>query len=59
MISAMVILLGVVALEIYAGIWFVEAVALGFFGVAFLTKADVYRIFFCDSPNEDKETDNA
>ena len=59
MISAIVVLLAVVAFEIYAGIWFVEAVALGFFGVAFLTKADVYRIFFCDSPNEDKETDNA
>jgi hypothetical protein len=45
--------------NVYAGIWMVEAAALAFFGIAFLTKADVYPWLFCDSPNEDKETDNA
>jgi hypothetical protein len=35
--------------SIYAGTWLVEAFALGFFGVAFLTKADVYPWLFCDS----------
>jgi hypothetical protein len=39
--------------------WWVEAIALAFFGIAFLTKADVYPWLFCDSKNEDKETDNA
>jgi hypothetical protein len=45
--------------KIYAGTWAVEAVALMFFGIAFLTKADIYPWLFCDSKNEDKETDNA
>jgi hypothetical protein len=45
--------------NIYAGTWLVEAVALGFFGIAFLTKADVYPWLFCDSANRDEETDNA
>ena len=30
-----------------------------FFGIAFLTKADVYPWLFCDSKNEDKPDDNA
>ena len=34
---------------IYAGTWLVEAFALGFFGIAFLTKADVYPWLFCDN----------
>ena len=34
--------------SIYAGTWLVEAFALGFFGIAFLTKADVYPWLFCD-----------
>ena len=45
--------------NIYAGTWLVEAVALGFFGIAFLTKADVYPWLFCYSANKDEETDNA
>lgn len=45
--------------KVYAGTWAVEAIALFFFGIAFLTKADVYPWLFCDSKNEDKETDNA
>lgn len=44
---------------IYAGTWLVEAIALMFFGIAFLTKADVYPWLFCDSPNCDRKTDNA
>jgi hypothetical protein len=45
--------------NIWAGTWAVEAVALAFFGIAFLTKADVYPWLFCDSANKDEETDNA
>ena len=39
--------------DIWAGTWAVEAVALFFFGIAFLTKADVYPWLFCD-PKENK-----
>lgn len=43
----------------YAGTWWVEAIALMFFGIAFLTKADVFPFLFCDSAFVDKEEDNA
>ena len=55
-------LVAMVCLFIFSGwavTWAVEAVALFFFGIAFLTKADVYPWLFCDSKMEDKETDNA
>lgn len=38
-------------------IWLVEAIALFFFGVSFLTKADVYPWLFCDTPFVDDEGD--
>jgi hypothetical protein len=34
-------------------IWLVEAVALFFFGISFLTKADIYPWLFCDTPFSD------
>lgn len=37
----------------YIKTWLVEAVALFFFGVSFLTKADIYPWLFCDTPYED------
>lgn len=33
--------------------WLVEAIALFFFGVSFLTKADIYPWLFCDTPYTD------
>lgn len=54
MVSAMVFLLAVVLFDIYAGVWLVETVALGFFGIAFLTKADIYPWLFCDDKNKDE-----
>lgn len=51
-IGMMVALLAIVVVaifEIWAGTWLVEAVALFFFGIAFLTKADVYPWLFCDA----------
>ena len=33
--------------------WLVEAIALFFFGISFLTKADIYPWLFCDTPYED------
>lgn len=37
----------------YIRIWLVETIALFFFGISFLTKADVFPILFCDSPYSD------
>ena len=59
MVVALLAIVFVNIFEIYAGTWAVEAVALFFFGIAFLTKADVYPWLFCDSKNEDKPDDNA
>ena len=59
MVIALLAIVVVAIFEVYAGTWLVEAVALFFFGIAFLTKADVYPWLFCDSENEDKPDDNA
>lgn len=59
MIIALVVIVPVAIFEIYAGTWLIEAIALFLFGIAFLTKADVYPWLFCDSKNEDKSDDNA
>lgn len=55
-------LVSMLCLLIFSGwavTWWVEAFALFFFGVAFLTKADVFPFLFCDSAFVDKDTDNA
>lgn len=57
-IGMIVSLLAIVLVNIFAiwaGIWLVEAAALFFFGIAFLTKADVYPWLFCDSKNTQEE----
>ena len=59
MVIALLAIVVVAIFDIWAGTWAVEAVALFFFGIAFLTKADVYPWLFCDSKDVDKETDNA
>lgn len=48
MVVALLAIVVVTIFNIYAGTWAVEAVALFFFGIAFLTKADVYPWLFCD-----------
>lgn len=51
-IGMTVSLLAIVLVSIFgmwAGTWLVETVALFFFGIAFLTKADVYPWLFCDT----------
>lgn len=35
--------------------WVTEALALFFFGISFLTKADIYPWLFCDTPYADEE----
>lgn len=36
-------------------VWLVETIALFFFGVSFLTKADIYQWLFCDTPYVEEE----
>ena len=36
-------------------VWVTEAFALFFFGISFLTKADIYPWLFCDTPYTDEE----
>lgn len=51
-IGMVVALLSIVLVNVFGiwgGTWAVEAVALFFFGIAFLTKADVYPWLFCDA----------
>ena len=36
-------------------VWLTETVALFFFGISFLTKADIYPWLFCDTPYSDEE----
>ena len=38
-----------VMLPVYYSIWLMETVALSFFGISFLTKADVFPFLFCDT----------
>ena len=42
----------------YGRIWLVETIALFFFGVSFLTKADAFPFLFCDTPYVEAETDD-
>lgn len=37
----------------YIQFWLVETIALFFFGISFLTKADIYPWLFCDTPYTD------
>lgn len=37
----------------YIQVWLVETIALFFFGISFLTKADVFPFLFCDTPYKD------
>lgn len=38
-------------------VWLVEAIALFFFGISFLTKANTYRWLFCDKPHVEEDKD--
>lgn len=39
--------------KFYIQVWLTETLALFFFGVSFLTKADVFPFLFCDTPYKD------
>lgn len=36
--------------NVWGGTWVVEAIALAFFGISWLTKSDIYPWLFCDTP---------
>lgn len=59
MLVSLITLVIFMPMGIYALTWWVEAIALMFFGIAFLTKADIYPWLFCDSAGKDEITDNA
>ena len=59
MLVSLLAIVIVAIFEVWSGTWWVEAIALMFFGIAFLTKADVLPILFCDSAYCDDECDNA
>ena len=42
--------------DFYIKVWLMEAIALFFFALSFLTKADVFPFLFCDTPFTDEET---
>ena len=48
MVCAMVCIFPVSKLGIYGGTWAVEAVALAFFGISWLTKSNIYPWLFAD-----------
>lgn len=37
--------------QFYIKVWLMETIALFFFGISFLTKADIYTCLACDTPN--------
>lgn len=39
--------------DFYIKIWLMETIALFFFGISFLTKADIFPFLFCDTPYKD------
>jgi hypothetical protein len=39
--------------DFYIKVWLMEAIALFFFALSFLTKADVFPFLFCDTPYKD------
>ena len=48
MVASFILLIPVTIFDIHGGTWFVELIALGFFGLSWLTKANTYKVLFCD-----------
>ena len=49
MVASFAVLVPLNILDVWAGTWAVEAIALAFFGVSWLTKANCYPWLFCDT----------
>lgn len=50
MIISFVLIIPINIFELWGGTWLVEAIALIFFGISWLTKSDIYPWLFCDTP---------
>lgn len=48
MVISFVAIIPISIFECWGGVWFVETIALAFFGISWLTKADCYRWLFAD-----------
>lgn len=53
MLCSFLLIIPVNIFDIWGGIWVIELVALAFFGISWLTKADIYPVLFCDTPYTD------
>lgn len=53
MIASFILLVPFNIFNVYGGTWIVEAIALFFFGISWLTKSDVFPFLFCDTPYKD------
>lgn len=53
MLASFLLMIPVVIFKVDGGIWFVEMLALTFFGISWLTKSDIYPWLFCDTPYKD------
>ena len=59
MISSFVLMIPVSIFRIWGGTWLIETIALMFFGISWLTKADTYKWLFCDTADKEDPNDNA
>lgn len=58
MLASFIFIVPVSIFEIWGGIWLIEAVALTFFGVSWLTKSNIYPWLFCDTAHKEDPNDN-
>lgn len=53
MLVALICIIPLSIFKVWGGTWLVEAIALSFFGLSWLTKSDVYPWLYCDTPFTD------
>lgn len=59
MLASFIFIIPVSIIGLWSGVWWIEAIALTFFGISWLTKSDMYPWLFCDTAHKDEPTDNA
>ena len=58
MMSSFIFIIPVSIFNLWGGVWIIEAIALIFFGISWLTKSDIYPWLFCDTPYTDDSNAN-
>ena len=53
MMASFLLLIPFGIFNVWGGTWIMEAIALAFFGISWLTKSDLYPWLFCDTPYVD------